>query len=184
MLKNPILHKSLFWTLLILNVIAFPMYVQAQLANFGLVEKPSPEKLTATGYLSVDNVQPGSRFQIAVVVEIAEGWHINANPAGEGLIGTELIFPDTPHLAFEEVVYPKGEVLKIDSIGEAPVYYDTITIGIQADLRQNAPIEAITLDLQLRYQACNDAVCLRPETLAFAMPIEHCRYGGDGSTNE
>ena len=172
MLKNPILHKPIFWILLILNAIAFPMYAQAQLADFGLVEKPPPAKLTAMGYLSVDKVQPGSQFQIAVVVEIAEGWHVNANPAGEGLIGTEIIFPDTPHFAFEEVVYPKGEVLKIDSIGEAPVYYDTITIGIQADLRQNAPIEPITLDLQLRYQACNDAQCLLPETLAFAIPIE------------
>ena len=69
-------------------------------------------------------------------------------------------------------MYPRGEVLKIDSIGEAPVYYGTITIGIQADLRQDAPIEPITLELQLRYQACNDAVCLRPETLAFTVPIE------------
>ena len=172
MLKNPILHKSVFWTLLILGAITFPTYAQAQLADFGLVEKPPVEKLTASGYLSVDKVQPGSQFQIAVVVEIAEGWHVNANPAGEGLIDTEILLPDTPHLTFGEVVYPIGEVLKIDSIGEAPVYHDTITIGIQADLSQNAPIEPMTLDLQLRYQACNDDQCLLPETLAFTVPIE------------
>ncbi len=172
MLKNSILHKSIFWTLLILGAITFPTYAQAQLADFGLVEKPPVEKLTASGYLSVDKVQPGSQFQIAVVVEIAEGWHVNANPAGEGLIGTEILFPDTPHLTFGEVVYPRGEVLKLGSIGEAPVYHDTITIGIQADLSQNAPIEPMTLDLQLRYQACNDDQCLLPETLAFTVPIE------------
>ncbi|RKU38378.1 hypothetical protein C6496_06055 [Candidatus Poribacteria bacterium] len=172
MLKNPILHKSVFWTLLILGAITFPMSAQAQLADFGLVEKPPVEKLTASGYLSVDKVQPGSLFQIAVVVEIAEGWHVNANPAGEGLIGTEILFPDTPHLTFGEAVYPRGEVLKLGSIGEAPVYHDTITIGIQADLDQNAPIEPMTLDLELRYQACNDDQCLLPETLAFTVPIE------------
>ena len=172
MLKNPILHKSVFWTLLILSAITFPMSAQAQLADFGLVEKPPVEKLTASGYLSVDKVQPGSQFQIAVVVEIAEGWHVNANPAGEGLIGTEILFPDTPHLTFGEAVYPRGEVLKLGSIGEAPVYHDTITIGIQADLDQNAPIEPMTLDLELRYQACNDDQCLLPETLAFTVPIE------------
>ena len=170
--KNPILHKLIFWTLLILSAITFPMSAQAQLADFGLVEKPPIEKLTARGYLSVDKVQPGSQFQIAVVVEIAEGWHVNANPAGEGLIGTEILFPDTPHLTFGEVVYPRGEVLKLGSIGEAPVYHDTITIGIQADLSQNAPIGPMPLHLQLRYQACNDAQCLLPETLAFTVPIE------------
>ncbi|MDE0552955.1 MAG: sulfite exporter TauE/SafE family protein, partial [Candidatus Poribacteria bacterium] len=59
-----------------------------------------------------------------------------------------------------------------DSIGEAPVYHGTITIGIQADLNQNAPIELMTLDLELHYQACNDDQCLLPETLPFTVPIE------------
>ena len=44
MLKNSILHKSIFWTLLILGAITFPTYAQAQLADFGLVEKPPVEK--------------------------------------------------------------------------------------------------------------------------------------------
>ena len=172
MLKIPKLHKSLLWMLLTLGTITLPIGAQAQLADFGLVEKPPAEKLTAKGYLSVDKVQPGSQFQIAVVVEIAEGWHVNANPAGEGLIGTEIIFPDTSYLTFGEVIYPTGEVLKLGSIGEAPVYHDTITIGIQTDSNQNAPIEPIVLDLQLRYQACNEDQCLLPETLAFTIPVE------------
>ena len=157
---------------LTLSTIIFPICVHAQLADFGFVEKPSAEKLTAQGYLSVNKVQPGSQFQIAVVVEIAEGWHVNANPAGEGLIATEIILPDTSNLTFGEAVYPTGEVLKLGSIGEAPVYHDTITIGIQADVSQEAAIEPMALDLQLRYQACNDEQCLLPETLAFTVPIE------------
>ena len=148
------------------------MRVQAQFADFGLGEGPPVEKLTAEGYLSLDKVQPGSQFQMAVVVEIAEGWHVNANPAGEGLIATEVIFPDTPHLTFGEVVYPTGEVLELGSIGEAPVYHDTITIGVQANLSQDVPIEPITVNLELRYQACNEEQCLLPEVLAFEVPIE------------
>ena len=162
----------MIWIVLTLSTVTFPIYAQAQLADFGLIEKPSAEKLTAKGYLSVDKVQPGSQFQIAVVVEITEGWHVNANPAGEGLIGTEIILPDTPNLTFGETVYPTGEVLKLGSIGEAPVYHDTITIGMQADLSQDAPIEPMGLHLQLRYQACNDDQCLLPEMLAFTVPIE------------
>ncbi len=172
MLKIFKLNKFLLWMVLILSTITFPIRVQAQLADFGLVEKPPAEKLTAKGYLSVDKVQPGSQFQIAVVVEITEGWHVNANPAADGLIATEIILPDTANLTFGEVVYPTGEVLKLGSIGEAPVYHDTITIGIQADASQTTPIESTVLDLQLQYQACNDEQCLLPETLAFNVPIE------------
>ncbi len=172
MLRNFRLHRSLFGLLLMFIVIVFPSCVFAQLADFGFPEKRSVEKLSARGYLSVDKVHPGSQFQIAVVVEISEGWHVNANPAGEGLIATEVILPDTPYLTFEEAVYPVGEVLKLGSIGEAPVYHDTVTIGIQVDSSRDVPIEPIVLDVQLRYQACNDDQCLLPETLAIAIPVE------------
>ena len=172
MLETIRLDKYLRCWLLVLVIMATSVPVQAQLADFGFGESPPVEKLSVKGYLSLDKVQPGSQFQIAVVVEIAEGWHVNANSAGEGLIATEVIFPDTPHLTFGEAVYPKGKVLALGSIGEAPVYHDTITIGIQADLNQTAPIAPITLDMELRYQACNDEQCLLPEVLTFAVPIE------------
>ena len=172
MLKTIKHHQYLFWSLLTLIAITFPIRTQAQLADFGLGEKAPVEKLSAEGYLSLDKVQPGSQFQIAVVVEIAKGWHVNANPAKEGFIATEVTLPEVSHLSFGEVVYPAGEVLKLGSIGEAPVYHDTITIGIQTDLSQTAPVGSSTLDFQLQYQACDDAQCLLPETLAFSIPIE------------
>ena len=172
MLETIKLPKYIAYGVLVLIIMVSPVPLQAQLADFGFGDKPVAEKLSVKGYLSLDKVQPGSQFQIAVVVEITEGWHVNANPAGEGLIATEVIFPDTPHLTFGEVVYPKGEVLALGSIGEAPVYHDTITIGIQADLKQTAPITQMMLDMELRYQACNDEQCLLPEVLTFALPIE------------
>ena len=172
MLRSVQRHQHLFWGLLALIAITFPMRAEAQLADFGFGEKVPVEKLTAKGYLSLDRVQPGSQFQIAVVVKIAEGWHVNANPAKEGFIATELTPPEVTHLAFGDVVYPAGEVLKLGSIGEAPVYDGTITMGIQADLSRTAPVGSSALDFQLQYQACDDAQCLLPETVSFSIPIE------------
>lgn len=172
MLKTGKRHLYLCCSLLTLIAIIFPVRTQAQFADFGLGEKAPVEKLSAKGYLSLDKVQPGSQFEIAVVVEIAKGWHVNANPAKEGLIATEVTLPEVAYLAFGEVVYPAGDVLKLGSIGEAPVYHDTITIGIQADLSQTAPIGASTLDFQLQYQACSDDLCLSPQDLNFSVPIE------------
>ena len=172
MLKIPKLHKYPLWVLLTLITTVFPICAWAQLADFGFSGRPPVEKLSAKGYLSLDKVQPGSQFQIAVVIEIAEGWHVNANPAGEGLIATEVLLPNLPDVTFGEVVYPTGDVLDIASIGVAPVYHDTITIGIQADLLQNAPIQPMTLALQLQYQACNDEQCLLPETLPVNIPLD------------
>lgn len=172
MSKTVELHKYLFCSLLTLIALCFSIHVEAQLTDFGLGARPEVEKLSAKGYLSVSKVQPGSQFQIAVVVEIVEGWHVNANPAKEGLIPIEITLPDVSHLTFGEIVYPEGDILQLGSIGEAPVYHDTITIGIQADLNQSAQIKSDILDFQLQYQACNDEQCLLPEVLDFSIPLE------------
>ena len=172
MLRTIKRHQYLFWSLLTLIALTFPIRTQAQFGDLLLDAKAPVEKLSVKNYLSLDKVQLGSQFQIAVVVEIAKGWHVNANPAKEGFIATEVNLPEVPHLTFGEVVYPAGDVLNLGSIGEAPVYHDTITIGIQADLSQTAPVGLSTLDFQLQYQACNDEQCLLPETLDFSVPIE------------
>ena len=159
-------------TLLICFIVIFPISINAQFPELDLSGDLPVEKLTAETYISLDKVQPGSEFQIAVVVTIAEGWHVNANPTREGLIPTTLTLSENPNLTPGNVVYPAGDTLNIASIGLASVYHDTISFGIPATLLDSAPIEPINLDLAIRYQACNDAQCLLPETLNVSIPIE------------
>ena len=163
-------HQSLMLCMMLTTVISLNAW--AQFGDFGLAGTAPIHKIRADGYLSVDKVQPGSQFQIAIVVEIDEGWHINANPAGENLIATEVLLPEnTPNVTFGEIVYPNGEVMNLASLGLVPLYHDSITIGIQADLLQTAPIQQQTLDFKLRYQACNDDVCLLPTEVSLAVPL-------------
>ena len=163
-------HQSLMLCMMLTTVISFNAW--AQFGDFNLSGTAPIHKIRADGYLSVDKVQPGSQFQIAIVVEIDEGWHINANPAGENLIATEVLLPEnTPNVTFGEIVYPDGEVMNLASLGLVPLYHDSITIGIQADLLQTAPIQQQTLDFKLRYQACNDDVCLLPTEVSLAVPL-------------
>ncbi len=162
--------QQIFLLTFILTI--YPIYVSAQFPELGLSEDQPVEKLTAKGYLSLDKVQPGTDFQIAIVVEIAAGWHVNANPTKENLIATEVTLPDISDFTFDKVIYPSGDTLEIASIGLASVYHDTITIAIPATVQKNAPIETMTLDLQLTYQACNDEQCLIPETKDIQIPIQ------------
>ena len=120
----------------------------------------------------MDKVQPGSTFQIAIVMTFDEGWHANANPAGEGLIPTQVVLPKHTDLQFGEVVYPKGDVLEIASIGKAPVYHDQAVIGVQATLGQNAQLQKTELPFKLTYQACSDEQCLLPKTVGVNIPME------------
>ncbi len=166
------MKTNLCWVLLIVLSTVLSINAGGQLADLEVPESPSVETLSAKGYLSVNKVHPGSRFQIAIVIQIAEGWHVNANPAGKNLIPTEVLFPETSDFTFGEVVYPAGEVLDIASIGKAPVYHDELIIGIQTGLRETASLQKTTLVLQLRYQACRDEECLFPKTVSIPIPIE------------
>ena len=145
-----------------------------QLTGLEALKAPSQPKDTVhtEGVLSVDKVQPGSTFQIAIVMTFDEGWHANANPAGEDLIPTQVVLPEHIDLQFGEVIYPRGDILEIASIGKAPVYHDQAIIGVQATLGQNAQLQKIELPFKLTYQACSDEQCLLPKTVGVNIPME------------
>ena len=148
-----------------------------QLSDFGLPgqQTETSKQVTARGVLSIDKVQPGSTFQIAIVMEFAKTWHANANPAGaEHLIPTQVTLPEMPEVTFGEIVYPKGDLLEIKSLGKdpLPVYHDQAIIGVQATLNKTAQLAPITLPLQLTYQACTDVQCLLPETINVDIPVK------------
>ena len=152
-----------------------PFDAVAQLPGFGLPNDPGQptEIVTAHAVLSVDKVRPGDVFHIGVVMEFAPDWHANANPAGEGLIPTEIILPVSSDVTFGSTVYPAGEVLHIESLGgKVSVYHDQDVIGVEARLNDNARPGSTTLPLKLRYQACSDQQCLLPKTVEVAVPIE------------
>ncbi len=168
--------QNCFYMLILLTFLSTiqPISTHAQFPELGLEssEDQPTEILNVEGYISLDKVQPGKEFKIAIVVKIAEGWHVNANPARDPYIPTEIIRPEQSNITFGEVVYPAGDTLNLASIGIASVYHDTITIGVPARLLKSAPIEPTTLPLQLTYQACNDEQCLFPETVDINIPIE------------
>ena len=144
-----------------------------QLGGLDALKVPSQPKETvhAEGVLSVDKVQSGSTFQIGIVMTFEEGWHANANPAAQGLIPTQVVLPERPDLTFGEVIYPKGDVLEIASIGKAPVYHDRVVIGVQATLGETTEIATVELPFKLTYQACSDEQCLLPKTVSVTVPM-------------
>ena len=175
MIRKSVFRPHFLLCLICALYIGTPAALWGQLSRFGLPKQSAKpvEIVTAHGVLSVNQVQPGSTFDMAILMKFAPNWHANANPAGEGLIPTEVILPDHPNLRFGEVVYPKADVLEIASLGgKVPVYHDEAVIGFQTTLLDSAPLGRLTLPFQLTYQACNDEQCLLPKTIDFDVTIE------------
>lgn len=130
---------------------------------------PNPRDVVApTTYVSLDPAGRGSQFQIAVVMKVRQGFHINAREKSEEyLIATDLKAEAPAGFQVGEVSYPKGELHNF-TFSKKPlnVYEGTITLRLPATALANAPLGAQRIPLKLRYQACSTEICLPPVTLA------------------
>ena len=76
-------------------------------------------KISAKAYLSVDKLPPGGKAQIAVVLTVKDGWHINTNPARpDFLVPTELSLKAARKTTLSKIAYPKGHDFRMEGFDE------------------------------------------------------------------
>jgi hypothetical protein len=122
----------------------------------------------------VYKIKKGAAVEIAVIVEVDDGYHINSNrPAEDFLIPTALKFERLAGITPSRVVYPKAKIQKFE-FSEKPmsVYDGQVVIKFTARALPSIGAGAHALKAKLTVQACNDQQCLRPQTLGLDIPIE------------
>lgn len=164
------------WTMIILSrrLLILSLLSGSLAANGFAQAATDSQNITAQAYLSLDKLTPGARFQLAVVLQVNEPWHVNANPAsGEGFIPTTLTQQAPPSIVIDRTVYPKGKKTTV-SWADQPVdlYAGRAVILVEAHVRPDAATGPLNWDANLRYQACNDRVCLAPVTISLKIATE------------
>ena len=131
-------------------------------------QMPSGRDVVApSAFASVEPVGRGSSFQLAVVLKIRDGFHINARqPSADYLIPTDLRAEVPAGFKVGDTTYPKGELRKF-SFSKTPlnVYEDKVVIRMALTALADAPLGAQHIPLRLRFQACSTEACLPPVTL-------------------
>ena len=118
-------------------------------------------------YASLEPAARGSSFQIAVVMNIRPGFHVNAREKSEDyLIATDLKATFSSGFSGGEVSYPQGKLEKF-AFSKIPlnVYKDTVILRMPIMALADAPLGEHHIPLKLRYQACSSELCLPPTTL-------------------
>jgi uncharacterized protein YcnI len=116
-------------------------------------------------YISLDTVPQGKEFQIAVVVEIARGYHMNSHRPSDAYLIPTTLTPEVPSgFQLLDTIYPDGHLQKFSFSPDKPldVYSGSVTVKLKLLAQTSAPLGAITVPITLRYQACNDSTCLPP----------------------
>ncbi|HTS19148.1 MAG TPA: cytochrome c biogenesis protein CcdA [Verrucomicrobiae bacterium] len=146
-----------------LALLLAPLTCPAQQADFKI-----------DSFLSVDKLTPNARFRLAVVIDVASPWHINANPAtAEGLIPTTLTLQPPASVVIDRIDYPKGVTTRV-SWNDTPVglYTGRTIIFAEGHVAADAAAGPVKLEGTLRYQACNDNVCVAPRNVPVALETE------------
>jgi uncharacterized protein YcnI len=127
---------------------------------------PSPAAVVKPQtYVSLEPVPRGKTFDVAVVVEIARGFHMNSHkPTDPYLIATTLT-PELP-AGFDlvDTIYPDGHQENFAFSPKKPldVYTGKVTLRLKLSAHADAALGRVTIPITLRYQACNDTTCLQP----------------------
>ena len=123
--------------------------------------------LAPTAYASFDPVARGMDLNIAVVIKIKPGFHVNARKVtADYLIPTDLR-PDVPAgFKSNDVIYPEGtlQTFAFSKNKQLNVYTDTVAIRLPLQVLASAPLGPQRIPMKLRYQACSTEICLPPVT--------------------
>jgi hypothetical protein len=126
------------------------------------------EVVTPSAYASADPAARNIPFQLAIILKIRPGFHINAREKSEAyLIATDLKVDFPTGFTAGEVLYPKGTLRNFSFSKDKPlnVYEGTATLRLPVTAASDVPLGEQHLALKLRYQACSDEVCLPPVTV-------------------
>jgi len=119
-------------------------------------------------------IRKGQVFKVRVVVDIDDGWHINANPASSPeLIATAVDIRSELPIQVDRVEYPKSVRLNPSFSPQAiEVYEGEAELMVECRLERGEYADgANLLRVVTVYQACNDHSCAAPATEIIEVPI-------------
>ncbi len=133
--------------------------------NVLLMPKPGPVVARA-----------GTTVEVKLPLQLREGYHVNTNkPPDPYLIPLRLTWDSGPFTS-AEVVYPKPELHKVEFSKEPlPVFSGRFELLTRFKVAKSVQPGLVKVPGKLRYQACNDRMCLPPKTIDIVLPVSVSR---------
>lgn len=133
------------------------------------LDEVTPSIISATAKVNAEN---RGIYDVMLQFNIAEGWHVNANPASQvHLIPTTITVDADTSVEIVDVTYPKGRTAHFEFSDESlDVYEGNLMIPLKLRLKSNRK-KSTPVPLKLTYQPCNETECLLPQTLDIPLEV-------------
>ena len=118
-------------------------------------------------------VRPGETGEIEVSFRIRDGWHVNAEkPTLPELIPTTVTIEPADDLTVDAIDYPRPVNRRLGFAGrEIAVYEGSANIRLKVSVSASAAPGLRALAGRLRFQACSDQTCLKPEEIPLDLAV-------------
>ncbi len=140
----------------------------ALVSAFGAAQDPVQWKLT----FDSQSAPPGSKILGHLSAKIEPGWHLYSLTTPRPPIATTAVLAESPAVAGFKVYQPKA-IVKLDPSFNVntETFGEEVTFLFEIELKKDAPAGPAELTAQVRYQCCNDTMCLPPKRKTAAATI-------------
>lgn len=156
-------------TILILLLTSTTLLGQA--ASTSTVTAATPH-VSLRGLANPEVVSPGSQVTLTFDLTPARRMHVYAPGADYQVVAVKL--DSQPGVKARDVVYPPSEIYIFEPTSEqVPVYQKAFTLKQVVDVSGAAlkGKSSLTLSGRLEYQACDDKVCFKPNSIPFKFDL-------------
>ena len=126
--------------------------------------------------LAAARLRPGpapGEYEVDLDLVIKDGWHLNGpEPLQEDLIGTRVV--DAGGWQVTRLQYPSPRRTQVSArSGDVLIYEGAQRIKFKLEPGAASTLEEppVSVPISIRLQACDDRVCLLPETLVLELPL-------------
>lgn len=133
----------------------------------GFQQNAAERPLKVKIYPFYNKLPVNDKCLIAIELDIAKGWHINANPANPDWMKPTVVSLKSKHdIKLTKVKYPKHHKLPVAGSPNPYYVYDGKTIVyVQLDIKNLTPAESVELEFHVNFQGCNSEQCLPPDSI-------------------
>lgn len=136
-------------------------------------------QLDATVSQSAASARPGGTVALLIDVRPKPGMHVYAPEQTGGYIRIDLDLDEDAAFKAAQPVFPKASDYRFEPLNETFKVFDApfrirqdITLALTPALRRRAAAkEVLAITGTLRYQACDDQVCYRPDEIKVAWTV-------------
>ncbi len=132
-----------------------------------------------TAFFHGGPLRAGPRRRLVVRFELRAGLHIYGEPVPDGMVATQIAVAGPDGLIVEPPILPPTEPLRLAALdADLQVWSKTVDIAIPIWANSKLvclmrPVDpaVVTLDVTVRYQACDTTTCLIPRTEEFQVDV-------------